>query len=94
MNYDEFEKSRKRALAVDKVRFLVYLLSKVTDKEAEMEYLRRNGNIKNFAKEKDKFVETLRSEKRVMLFNQWITVLQQKTKIQDNLAKFEQQGRR
>ncbi len=93
MNYDEFEKSRKRALAVDKVRFLIYLLSKVTDKEAEMEYIRRNGNTKNFVKEKDKFVETLRNEKRVMLFK-WITVLQQKTKIQDNLAKFEQQGRR
>lgn len=90
MNYDEFEKSRKRALAVDKVRFLVYLLSKVSDKETEMEYLRRNGNLKNFVKEKDKFVETLQNEKRIMLFNQWIAVLQQKTKIEEYLAKFEQ----
>ncbi|MBI5574123.1 MAG: SurA N-terminal domain-containing protein [Elusimicrobia bacterium] len=94
MNYDEFEKSRKRALTVDKVRFLVFLLSKVTDKEAEMEYLRRNGNTKDFIKEKDKFIDTLRNEKRILLFNQWIAVLQQKTKIQDHLAKLEQQGRR
>lgn len=94
MNYDEFEKSRKRALTVDKVRFLVYLLSKVTDKEAEAEYLRRNGNLKNYAKEKDKFLETLHNEKRVMLFNQWITILQQKTKIEEYMAKFEQQGAR
>lgn len=94
MNYEEFEKSRKRALAVDKVRFLIYLLSKVTDKEAEMEYLRRNGNLKNFVKEKDNFINTLCNEKRILLFNQWIAILQQKTKIQDNLAKFEQQGRR
>ncbi|MFH0948461.1 MAG: SurA N-terminal domain-containing protein [Elusimicrobiota bacterium] len=93
MTYEEFEKSRKRAIAVDRVRFLVNLLSKVTDKEAEMEYSRRNGNLKNYVLEKDKFVETLRNEKLSMLFNQWVAVLQQKTKIKDHLAKFERQER-
>ncbi|MFH1540905.1 MAG: SurA N-terminal domain-containing protein [Elusimicrobiota bacterium] len=93
MNYGEFEKSRKRAIAVDKVRFLFQLLSKVTDKEAEMEYSRRNGNLKNYASEKDKFINTFRNEKRDIFFKHWIATVQQKTKIQDYLAKFEQQGR-
>lgn len=90
MTPEEFERSRGRALAVDRVRFLLYLISKVTDTEAEFEYLRRNGNLKNWTEEKDKFIETLRNEKRVFLFNRWITRLQQKTKIRDYLAKFEQ----
>ena len=91
MTPEEFEKSRKRAMMVDKVRFLIYLIAKVSDKEAENEYLRRNGNLKNYAKEKDKFAETLQNEKRVLLFNQWVARLQEKIKITENLAKFEQQ---
>ncbi|MBN1383697.1 MAG: SurA N-terminal domain-containing protein [Elusimicrobia bacterium] len=89
MTPSEFEESRKRAIAVDKVRFLIYLLSKVSEKEAELEYLRRNGNLKNWSKEKNEFIMTLQSEKRVQLFQQWITQLQQKVKIKDYLGKFE-----
>jgi len=92
MNFVDFEKSRRRALMVDKVRFLISLLSKVTDKEAEMQYLARNGNMKKYAKDKDKFIETLKNEKRAQLFNLWIGQLQQKTKIQEFLSKFEQAG--
>ncbi|OGS34981.1 MAG: hypothetical protein A2474_02865 [Elusimicrobia bacterium RIFOXYC2_FULL_34_12] len=91
MSPEDFEKSRKRALTVDKLRYLIYLESKVTDKEAEYEYLRRNGNLKNWLKEKDKFIETLQGEKRVRLFNQFVNILQQKIKIKDYLVKFEQQ---
>lgn len=90
MTPEEFENSRRKGLVVDKVRHLIFLISKVTDKEAEMEYLRRNGNFKNWDKEKDKFIETLRNEKRVLLFNQWITQLQKTTQIKDYLSKFEQ----
>ena len=90
MNYEEFEKARKRALLVDKVRFLCSILAKVTDTEAKMEYFRRNGNLLNYNKEKDKFIETLRGEKRELLFGKWVSQLQQKTKIRDFLSKFEQ----
>jgi len=88
---EEFEKSRKRALTVDKLRYLIYLEAKVSDKEAEDEFLRRNSNLKNWLKEKDKFIETLRNEKRVLLFSQFVNVLQQKIKVQDYMSKFEQQ---
>lgn len=93
MTPEEFEKSRRRALAVDKVRFLIYLLSKVSEREAEFEYLRRNKNLKNWTKEKNEFIATLQSEKRMHLFQQWVAQLQQKVKIKDYLAKFEQSGR-
>ncbi|MDD5688558.1 MAG: SurA N-terminal domain-containing protein [Elusimicrobia bacterium] len=90
MTPEEFENSRRRGLAVEKVRFLFFLLSKVTDKEAELKYLEKNKNLKNWAKDKDKFIETLRNEKRILLFNQWVNQLQQKIKIQEFLSKFEQ----
>jgi peptidyl-prolyl cis-trans isomerase D len=90
MTPEEFEKARGRALIVDKVRFLIFLIAKVTDKEAEFEYLRKNGNLKNWVKEKDKFIETIQNEKRMLLFNQWINQLQQKTTIKDFHMKFEQ----
>jgi len=85
----EFEESRRRALLVDRVKFIIFMSAKVTEKEAETEYQRRNGNVKNWNSEKDKFMETLKEEKANILFTAWVMQLQQKTKIKEYLSKFE-----
>jgi len=55
-----------------------------------MEYSRANkGNMKNFEKEKDKFLENLRQEKVMMVFNEWFKQLNQSVKIKVHLQEIE-----
>jgi len=86
---EEFEESRRTALLTDRLKFIISLLSKVTDSEARSEYLRRNGNMKNWETEKGKFIETLTGEKGNYFFGQWGSQLQQQTQIKEYLSKFE-----
>lgn len=89
MSAQEFEESRRRMMLNDRVRFIIALTSKVTEKEAADEYLRRNGNMKNWDKEKDKFIGTMEGEKSGYFQGQWVNKLQQTAKIKEFLSKFE-----
>jgi len=89
MTPEEFEESRRTAILGDRVRFIISLLVKVTDAEARDEYLRRNGNMKSWDKEKTTFISTLESEKGNYFFSQWVGQLQQQTQIKEYLSKFE-----
>ena len=89
MTPEEFEESRRVAMLDDRMKFLVSMLAKVTEGEARGEYLRRNGNMKNWDAEKAKFTETLVNEKGNYIFSQWITQLQRQTQIKEYLSKFE-----
>ena len=89
MTPEEFEESRRTAILTDRVKFLISTLAKVTDAEAREEYFRRNGNMKNWDKEKEKFIGTLTNEKVNYFFGQWVTQLQQQIQIKEYLSKFE-----
>ncbi len=89
MTPEDFEESRRSAILEDRMKFLISTLAKVTEPEARSEYLRRNGSMNGWDKEKSKFLDTLMNEKGNYLFGQWVIRLQQQTQIKEYLSKFE-----
>ncbi|HBU69570.1 MAG TPA: hypothetical protein DEE98_04205 [Elusimicrobia bacterium] len=86
----DFEESRRRQISIYKLRQLIASSVKITGPELQMEYSRANkGNMKNFEKEKDKFLENLRQEKVMMVFNEWFKQLNQSVKIKVHLQEIE-----
>jgi len=88
----EFEKTRRKQLAINKLRYLIASGVKITEPELRLEYsLANKGNMKNFDKDRDKFEEQVRQEKTMMVFNEWLKQLNQTMKIKVHLQEIEQQ---
>jgi peptidyl-prolyl cis-trans isomerase D len=78
----EFEVSRRRQIAIAKLRQLIASSIQVSEPEAKLEYLRAHaGKMTNYDKDHDKFVQNLRQEKVMMVFNEWFKQLNQTVKI-------------
>lgn len=86
----EFEESRRKQIAIMKLRYLIASSVNISENELKMEYDRiQKAKPANFEKDKDKFLTNLRQEKVMMVFNEWFKILNQSMKIKVNLEEIE-----
>ncbi|MDI6641800.1 MAG: SurA N-terminal domain-containing protein [Elusimicrobiota bacterium] len=72
MTPQEFEGSRRRQIAIAKLRNLVTSSIKISEPELRLEYARRhNSQFTNFEKDREKFYEELQQEKTLAFMNDW-----------------------
>lgn len=69
MKPEEYEAWRKRARLALKFRQLVFGGIKLSPSEIEEYYVKKNGSLRNFAKEKEKFAQEMTQERFVQLIN-------------------------
>jgi len=82
MTPQEFEESRKKQIAMAKLRELIISGIKLTDQEIQIEYyLKNKGNMNKFNTEKPKFFEELYREKVNNILQEWYKILNVSTKI-------------
>lgn len=72
MTPGEFEESRRRQIAIARLRSLITSGIKITDRELLENYKEKNkGKIKNFEKDKEKFYNEVLQEETIALLNEW-----------------------
>jgi peptidyl-prolyl cis-trans isomerase D len=82
MSPKDFEESRRKQIAMAKLRYLIASSVKITDNELGMEYAIQNaGNMKNFEKDKDKFMKEMLEKKTMAVFNEWYKSIQNSVKV-------------
>ncbi|OGS19323.1 MAG: hypothetical protein A2219_07645 [Elusimicrobia bacterium RIFOXYA2_FULL_50_26] len=87
---NEFEESQRRQIAIAKLRQMIADSVKISEPEIQFEYARANkGNMKKFNDERAKFLEGLRQEKVMMVFNEWFKQLNKQVKIKVYLEEIE-----
>jgi peptidyl-prolyl cis-trans isomerase D len=91
----KFEESRRRQIAIMKLRYIIAQSIKISEPELRLEYMRANkGDMSKFEAQRQEFTKTLRQEKVSMAFNEWFRQLNQTTKVKIHLGEIErgQQG--
>jgi len=91
----DFEETIRRMLAAQRVRNLILSIITVTDEEMKMQYAaRHNGDTKGLKDEKErkKFRLQLLQEKRIAMFNRWVEVAFQGSRVESYLERLERQG--
>ncbi|MCB4792105.1 MAG: SurA N-terminal domain-containing protein [Elusimicrobia bacterium] len=86
----KFEESRKRQIAVFKLRYLIASSVRLTEPEIRLEYMRANrGDMSKFEAQRQEFIKNLRQEKVAMVFNEWFKQLNISVKIKVHLNEIE-----
>jgi peptidyl-prolyl cis-trans isomerase D len=86
----EFEESRRKQIASMKLRQLIGSSVKISEPELQLEYARTHGGkMTGFEKERTAFLDKLRQEKVMLVFNEWFKALNQTVKIQVHLNEIE-----
>jgi len=90
----EFELSRRKSIAIIKLRKLIMSLAKISPFELEYEYRRRfpTKATANFDKEKEKFLEELTTERITAIFNEWYNVLNRQVQVKEYLSRIEREA--
>jgi peptidyl-prolyl cis-trans isomerase D len=89
----EFEDSRRKQIAVFKLRRLIASGVVITEPELKLEYFNANrGNMKDFEKDRAKFFEKIRQEKTMLVFGEWFKFLNQNMRLKVHLQEIEKQG--
>lgn len=82
MTPQEFEDSRRRQIAIAKLREFIASGVKITGREIEREYAyRHKGNMKSFLKDRDNFYNELYKEKVNDVLQEWYRILSSTVKI-------------
>jgi len=90
----QFEESRRKQIAIFKLRQLIASNVRISEPELQLEYARTHGgSMADFAKNRDKSLETLRQQKVMLVFNEWFKQLNQTVKIKVHLEEIEKQTR-
>ncbi|MFC1512684.1 SurA N-terminal domain-containing protein [bacterium] len=79
---EEFEKKTKDIILTNKTKMMISNAVKISEKELEYEYMRTKGSMKNYNKEKETFVHSYLSNKKILLLNTWFRNVQDKSVIQ------------
>lgn len=89
----EFEDSRRRQIAIAKLRNLIAGSVQVSEPELKLEYMQSHGGtLAGFDKEREKFSQTLRQQKVMLVFNEWFKQLNQTIKVKVFLNDREQKA--
>lgn len=90
----EFEESRRRQIAINKLRQMIATSVKISEPELHIEYARTHGGkMDDFPKDREKFLESYRQDKVMLVFNEWFKQLNQTLKIKVYLNEIEGQQR-
>lgn len=92
MTPEEFEESRRRTIAIAKLRSLIASSIKVSTKELELAYLEEKGDLKNYFRDYETFRQNYLSKKTVLVFNEWFQQLGRQAKIKVYLEEREKGG--
>jgi hypothetical protein len=88
----EFELSRRKSIAIAKLRRLIMSLAKISPFELEYEYRRRfPAKIGDFDKEKDKFLEELTNERITAIISEWYNMLNRQIQVKEYLSRIERE---
>lgn len=90
MSPSEYESWRKRARLATKFKQFLYASIKTAPDELRAYYLSRNKDLKNFEKEKDKYLDELSQEKFAQIANYLLKQLTVRIEIKDYLREREQ----
>ena len=79
---EEFEESRRRQIAIYKLRQIVADSVRISEPELRLEYARANkGDMSKFNDKKEEFLQQVRQEKVMMAFQEWYKVINQTFKV-------------
>jgi len=81
MTPEEFEESRRRTIAIAKLRYLIAGSVKVTDKELELVYLQEKGDLKNYFRDYETFRQNYLDQKTFFVFSEWFQQLGRQLKV-------------
>jgi len=90
MSPSEYEASRKQARLATKYKQFLYSNIKTAPEELKAYYLAKNKDLKNFEKEKDKYLEDITREKFAQVANFLLKQLMVRKEIRDYLKEREQ----
>ncbi|MBU2573321.1 MAG: SurA N-terminal domain-containing protein [Elusimicrobia bacterium] len=90
MSPAEYEAWRKQARLASKFKQFVYSNIKTTPEELTAYYLAKNKDLKNFEKEKDKYLDELSRDKFAQIANYLLKQLTMRLEIKDYLKQREQ----
>jgi len=92
----EFEDSRRKQIAIYKLRRMIASSVVITEPELRIEYFYKNkGNMANYQKDRQKFLEEMQQKKTMLVFSEWFKLLNQSMKIKIHLDEIEKgQGKR
>ncbi|MBN1621576.1 MAG: SurA N-terminal domain-containing protein [Endomicrobiales bacterium] len=86
----QFEESRRRQIAIFKLRHLIASSVGISEAELRFEYARANkGDMSKFNEERASFMENLKQQKVSMVFAEWFKKLNQTVKIKVHLQEIE-----
>ena len=91
----DFEETIRRMLAAQRVRNLILSITTVTDEEMKMQYAaRHDGDTAGLKDEEESknFRLQLLQEKRIAMFNRWVEVAFQGSRVEGYLDRLERQG--
>ncbi len=77
----EFELSRKKRIAMFKLREFILSGIKISEPELQMAYKEKKGSLKDFDKEKENFYTELLQEKQVAVLEEWYKQINNSVKI-------------
>ena len=87
----EFEESRKKQIAAFRLRELIASSVRITEPELELEYARSHrGNMSEYGKNRERFLQELKKQQTMMVFDDWMRALNQNLKVQSHLDEIEQ----
>jgi len=81
MTPNEFEESRRKQIAIAKLRSLVASSVKITEDELRMEYARENGGMEKYDEGREELLGRLKQEKTIALFDEWYKMIQGTLKV-------------
>jgi len=86
----EFEDSRRRQIAIFKLRQMIASSVLITEPELRMEYyFAHKGNMADYQKDKLKFRDDIKQKKTMLVFSEWFKLLNQTMKIKVHLEEIE-----
>lgn len=75
---EEFEESRRKEISFFKLRQFIASSVKISEQELQFEYGRTHkGNMANFAKDRDKFLQEVTQQQTGLVFNEWFKSINQ-----------------
>ena len=75
---EEFEQSRRQEISFYKLRQFIASSVKISEQELQFEYSKvKKGNMANFAKDREKFLEEVTQQKTGLVFNEWFKAINQ-----------------
>ncbi|MDA3792413.1 MAG: SurA N-terminal domain-containing protein [Elusimicrobia bacterium] len=75
MNPAEFEELIRKDIYTKKIERIILSTAEVTEPELQLAYMRKNGSLEGYQKDKEELKNSIVRQKRMSLYRQWMTDL-------------------